>query len=80
MRHPCANAPLTNWGRFFSHRHQIEFLTLPIEDMARFGVRDVEGDPKNVNPAVRRWLDLTFVALPTTLNVKTACRSRGTST
>ena len=63
-----------DWGRVFSYRRQVAFFTLSVEDMARFGVRDVEGDPKNVNRDVRRWLDLTFVDLPRDLNVQTACR------
>jgi hypothetical protein len=51
------------------------FYTMSAADMARFGVDHVTAgtNEEDVNPQTRAWLDLSFLKLPPSIDLKTAC-------
>lgn len=60
--------------RFLGKRER-GFYTMSAADMARFGVDHVTAGPneEDVNPKTRDWLDLSFVKIPPSIDLKTAC-------
>lgn len=61
-------------GRAYAMRQPIHYFTLSAEDMSRFGVTDVSATAGDVNPGVRKWLDITFEKVPADVDARTACK------
>jgi hypothetical protein len=62
-------------GWRFAGKRVRGFYTMSAADMARFGVDHVTAGPneEDVNPKTREWLDLSFVKIPPSIDLKTAC-------